>query len=107
MVPIQRVSLFGQSRLKHLGGAEDGEGVQAHERAPGASGRGAPGAGPYQAKSIGELPTCPVAPAVANAVFDAIGVRITDLPITGEKIIKALKESGPAQGRAVTSEKGA
>ncbi len=68
---------------------------------------GAPGAGPYQAKSIGELPTCPVAPAVANAVFDAIGVRITDLPITGEKIIKALKESGSAYGAAVTSERGA
>ena len=68
---------------------------------------GAPGAGPYNAKSIGELPTCPVAPAVANAIFDAIGVRITDLPITGEKIIKALKESGSAYGAAVTSEKGA
>jgi hypothetical protein len=48
-----------------------------------------------------------VAPAVANAIFDAIGVRITDLPITGEKIIKALKESGAAQGGAVTSEEGA
>ena len=68
---------------------------------------GSPGAGPYNAKSIGELPTCPVAPAVANAIFDAIGVRITDLPITGEKIIKALKESGSAYGAAVTSEKGA
>ncbi len=68
---------------------------------------GAPGAGPYHAKSIGELPTCPVAPAVANAIFDAIGVRITDLPITGEKIIKALKESGSAYGAAVTSERGA
>ncbi len=68
---------------------------------------GAPGAGPYHAKSIGELPTCPVAPAVANAIFDAIGVRISDLPITGEKIIKALKESGSAYGAAVTSEKGA
>jgi CO/xanthine dehydrogenase Mo-binding subunit len=67
---------------------------------------GSPGAGPYNAKSIGELPTCPVAPAVANAIFDAIGVRITDLPITGEKIIKALKESGSAHGAAVTSEKG-
>ena len=68
---------------------------------------GSPGAGPYNAKSIGELPTCPVAPAVANAIFDAIGVRITDLPITGEKIIKALKESGSAYGAPVTSEKGA
>ena len=68
---------------------------------------GAAGAGPYHAKSIGELPTCPVAPAVANAVFDAIGVRITDLPITGEKIIKALKESGSGYGAAAPSAKGA
>jgi CO/xanthine dehydrogenase Mo-binding subunit len=67
---------------------------------------GSPGAGPYNAKSIGELPTCPVAPAVANAIFDAIGVRITDLPITGEKIIKALKESGAAHGAAPAFEKG-
>lgn len=59
---------------------------------------GAPGVGPFHAKSIGELPTCPVAPAVANAVYDAIGVRITDLPITGEKIVKALKESGLSAG---------
>ncbi len=67
---------------------------------------GAPGAGPFQAKSIGELPTCPIAPAVANAVFDAIGVRISDLPITGEKIVKALKESGLAANSRGT-EKGA
>jgi carbon-monoxide dehydrogenase large subunit len=55
---------------------------------------GAPGAGPYHAKAIGEIPTCPIAPAVANAIFDAVGVRITDLPIKGEKIVEALKESG-------------
>jgi carbon-monoxide dehydrogenase large subunit len=55
---------------------------------------GAPGAGPFHAKAIGEIPTCPIAPAVANAIFDAVGVRITDLPITGEKIVAALKESG-------------
>jgi CO/xanthine dehydrogenase Mo-binding subunit len=67
---------------------------------------GAPGAGPFHAKSIGELPACPIAPAVANAVFDAIGVRITDLPITGEKIVKALKESGLSAGLRGT-EKGA
>ena len=55
---------------------------------------GAPGPGPFHAKSIGEIPTCPIASAVANAIFDAVGVRITDLPISGEKIVKALKESG-------------
>lgn len=58
---------------------------------------GAPGAGPFHAKAIGEIPTCPIAPAVANAVFDAVGVRITDLPITGEKVVKALKESGSSR----------
>jgi xanthine dehydrogenase molybdenum-binding subunit len=62
---------------------------------------GAPGAGPFQAKSIGELPACPIAPAVANAVFDAVGVRITDLPITGEKIVAALKESGSLRSKTM------
>lgn len=48
------------------------------------------GAGPFGAKGVGE-PSCnSPAPAVANAVADAIGVRIYDLPITPEKILKAL-----------------
>ena len=66
---------------------------------------GAPGAGPFNAKAIGEIPTCPIAAAVANAVYDAVGVRITDLPITGEKIVKALKESGAVRQMAVTRRK--
>ena len=46
--------------------------------------------GPYGAKSIAEVPiNCP-APAIANAVYDAVGVRITDLPITAEKVLAAL-----------------
>lgn len=49
------------------------------------------GNGPYGAKSIGEQPIPPVAPAIANAVFDAIGVRIQDLPITAEKVLLGLK----------------
>jgi len=51
------------------------------------------GAGPFGAKGIGEPSCCSVAPAVANAVCDAIGVRIFDLPLTPEKIVKALKMS--------------
>lgn len=47
--------------------------------------------GPFGAKSAGELPTVPVAGVVANAIQDAVGVRITDLPITPEKILRALK----------------
>jgi CO/xanthine dehydrogenase Mo-binding subunit len=49
------------------------------------------GPGPFRAKSIGEGSTSPVAPAIANAVADACGVRILDLPITAEKIYFALK----------------
>ena len=48
--------------------------------------------GPYGAKGIGEPGLVPTAPAIANAVYDAVGVRITDLPITPEKVLKALKE---------------
>ena len=49
------------------------------------------GVGPYQIKGIGESPLTPVAPAIANAVADAVGVRIRDLPITAEKVYRALK----------------
>jgi CO/xanthine dehydrogenase Mo-binding subunit len=52
------------------------------------------GAGPYNIKGIGENPCAPVAPAIANAVADAVGVRIRDLPITAEKVYTALKK-GP------------
>jgi CO/xanthine dehydrogenase Mo-binding subunit len=57
--------------------------------------------GPYGAKGIGEMCANPVLPAVANAVFNAVGVRINELPITPEKILRALKERGgaAAQGR--------
>ena len=48
------------------------------------------GVGPFGAKGIGEPSCVPTAPAFANAVSDAIGVRIYDLPITPEKILKAL-----------------
>jgi len=41
---------------------------------------------------IGEMTLPPVAPAVANAIEDAIGVRIKDLPITAEKVLRALRE---------------
>jgi CO/xanthine dehydrogenase Mo-binding subunit len=48
------------------------------------------GVGPYHIKGIGESPLTPVAPAIANAVADAIGVRIRALPITAEKVYDAL-----------------
>jgi xanthine dehydrogenase molybdenum-binding subunit len=48
--------------------------------------------GPFGAKGIGEPACVPSAPAIVNAVYDAIGVRIKDLPVTPEKILAALKE---------------
>jgi CO/xanthine dehydrogenase Mo-binding subunit len=48
------------------------------------------GVGPFGAKGIGEPSLTPAAPAVANAVADAIGVRVHDLPITPEKVLQAL-----------------
>ena len=50
------------------------------------------GAGPYAVKAIGELPTVPVAAAIANAIADAIGVRMRQLPITAERVYEALKD---------------
>jgi CO/xanthine dehydrogenase Mo-binding subunit len=49
------------------------------------------GNGPYGAMSIGEPPVIPAAPAIANAVQDAVGARIYDLPITAEKVLRALR----------------
>ncbi len=48
--------------------------------------------GPFGAKGIGEPGCVPTAPAIANAIYDATGIRIFDLPITPEKILKALRE---------------
>ncbi|MDI3547203.1 MAG: hypothetical protein PWR10_855 [Halanaerobiales bacterium] len=48
--------------------------------------------GPFGAKGVGEPTTIAAAPAIANAIYDAIGVRFYELPITPEKIIRALKE---------------
>ena len=50
------------------------------------------GPAPYQSKGIGEISNIPVAAAIANAVADAVGVRITSLPITAEKVLAALRE---------------
>jgi len=51
----------------------------------------AAGSGPYHSMSIGETAIMPIAAAIANAVDDAVGVRIKDLPITAEKVLAALK----------------
>jgi xanthine dehydrogenase molybdenum-binding subunit len=48
--------------------------------------------GPHGAKGIGEAATNPVGAAFANAVYNALGIRFYELPITPEKILRALKE---------------
>jgi CO/xanthine dehydrogenase Mo-binding subunit len=53
----------------------------------------AEGVGPYHIKGIGESPLTPVAPAIANAVADAVGVRIRDLPMTAEKVYHAIVDN--------------
>lgn len=47
---------------------------------------------PFGAKSIGEPAINPTAPAIANAIYNAVGVRIKDLPIAPAKILRALSE---------------
>jgi CO/xanthine dehydrogenase Mo-binding subunit len=46
--------------------------------------------GPFGAKEAGQGPLLPVLPAIANAVYDAVGVRVDELPITPEKILRGL-----------------
>ena len=53
--------------------------------------------GPFGGKGPGEMCANPVLPAVANAVFDAVGVRITDLPITPEKVLRGIRVNGSAR----------
>ncbi|MDP2953382.1 MAG: nicotinate dehydrogenase medium molybdopterin subunit, partial [Chloroflexota bacterium] len=47
--------------------------------------------GPFGAKGISEVATVPITPAIINAIYDAVGVRITDLPATKERVMQALK----------------
>ena len=48
-------------------------------------------AGPFGAKALGEPPSIPVAPAISNAIYNAIGIRFQDLPITPDKILDKLR----------------
>ena len=56
--------------------------------------------GPFGAKGLGESGTFGVSPAIANAIHDAVGVRLTDLPITPESVLRALRA---AQGRPLSN----
>ena len=49
--------------------------------------------GPYGVKGVGEMTANAPIPAIVNAIYDAVGVRITELPVTPEKILRALDEA--------------
>jgi len=53
--------------------------------------------GPFGAKEVGQGPLLPVMPAVANAVYDAVGVRVDEMPVTPEKVLKALKRKAKGE----------
>jgi CO/xanthine dehydrogenase Mo-binding subunit len=56
---------------------------------------------PYGAKGVGESSTLCLSPAIANAIEDAIGVRLTELPLTPETVLRALREK---EGRPLADE---
>jgi 4-hydroxybenzoyl-CoA reductase subunit alpha len=66
-------------------------------------------AGPFGAKEVGQGPLLPIMPAVANAVYDAVGVRVDQIPVSPERILRALQakasgkpaRSGPAEFPAI------
>lgn len=63
-------------------------------------------AGPFGAKGMGETTNVPVPPAIANAIHDAVGVRIKDLPITPEKVLAGLarqERSGKEQAKEMAA----
>ena len=47
--------------------------------------------GPFGVKGVGEMTANAPIPAIVNAIYNAIGVRITDLPVTPEKVLRALE----------------
>jgi CO/xanthine dehydrogenase Mo-binding subunit len=55
--------------------------------------------GPFGAKGIGEPSLLPTSPAIVNAIQDAVGVRIRDLPVTPEKVLKALNDLDRSKGK--------
>jgi 4-hydroxybenzoyl-CoA reductase subunit alpha len=59
---------------------------------------------PFGAKEVGQGPLLPVMPAVANAIYDAVGVRIDELPITPDKVLRALEKKSKGEPARVGPE---
>jgi CO/xanthine dehydrogenase Mo-binding subunit len=59
------------------------------------------GSGPFGAKGVGESSTFGVSPAIANAIHDAVGIRLTELPIKPETLLRALRA---AEGRPLAED---
>jgi CO/xanthine dehydrogenase Mo-binding subunit len=55
--------------------------------------------GPYGAKGVGEMTANSPIPAIANAIFDAVGVRVDSLPITPEKVLRGILALDRAEAR--------
>jgi CO/xanthine dehydrogenase Mo-binding subunit len=55
--------------------------------------------GPFGAKEVGQGPLLPIMPAVANAVYDAVGVRVDEVPITPDKVLKGMEGRKGSEGR--------
>ena len=51
------------------------------------------GPGPFHSKPVGEHSTVPTAPCIANALYDALGTQLTDLPLSAEAVYAALKSA--------------
>jgi 4-hydroxybenzoyl-CoA reductase subunit alpha len=61
--------------------------------------------GPFGAKEVGQGPLLPVPPAVANAIYDAVGVRIDEIPITPDKVLRALEKKAKGETPRVGPER--
>ena len=60
--------------------------------------------GPFGAKEVGQGPLLPVMPAVANAVYDAVGVRVDEVPITPDKVLRPWTTRPAGRGKGRTDE---
>ena len=62
--------------------------------------------GPFGAKEVGQGPLLPIPPAVANAVYDAVGVRVDEVPVTPEKVLRGAQGEGAGAGPRASARRG-